>query len=150
MATTEQAETNRDVVRRIAAVVSAGGDLDDLDGLLTEDYVERNPAFPSDRRGPGVIRAFVEPFRAAFPDLRIVEDDVITAGDHVVYRHRAVGTHENEFMGIPPTGERIDVEGIAIYRFEDGRAAEKWLVFDALGLMRQLGVAPELPAVERG
>lgn len=147
MATTDQRETNRDVVRRIAAAVSTG-DLDALDDLVTEDYVEHNPTFPSERRGPDVIRAFVEPFRAAFPDLRIVEDEVITAGDRVVYRHRAVGTHENEFVGVPPTGAEIDVEGIAIYRMVDGRAAEKWLVFDALGLLRQLGAAPEPPASE--
>ncbi len=145
MATTDRQETNADVVRRIAAAVSTG-DLDALDGFLTEDYVEHNPAFPADRRGPDAIRAFVGPYRAAFPDLEILEEDVITAGDRVVFRHRVVGTHENEFRGIPPTGERIDVEGIAIYRHEDGKAAEKWLVFDALGLLRQLGAAPEPPA----
>ena len=136
-----------DVVRRIAAAVSTG-DLDALDGLLTEDYVEHNPSFPADRRGPDALRAFVGPYRAAFPDLEILEEDVVTAGDRVVFRHRVVGTHENEFRGIPPTGERIDVEGIAIYRLEDGKAAEKWLVFDALGLLRQLGAAPEPPAAE--
>jgi steroid delta-isomerase-like uncharacterized protein len=145
VATTDQGETNVDVVRRIAAAVS-DGNFDELDALLAEDYVEHNPAFPSDRRGPDVIRAFVEPYRAAFPDLEILEEDVVTEGDRVVYRHRVVGTHENEFRGVPPTGERIDVEGIAIYRLEDGRAAEKWLVFDALGLLRQLGAVPEPPA----
>lgn len=134
-----------DVVRRIAAAVSTG-DLDALDALLTGDYVEHNPAFPADRRGPDAIRAFVGPYRAAFPDLEILEEDVVAAGDRVVYHHRVVGTHENELRGIPPTGERIDVEGIAIYRIEDGRAAEKWLVFDALGLLRQIGAAPEPPA----
>ena len=142
MATTDRQETNVDVVRRIAAAVSTG-DLDGLDDLLTEDYVEHNPTFPADRRGPDAIRAFVGPYRAAFPDLEILEEDVITAGDRVVFRHRVVGTHENEFRGIPSTDERIDVEGIAIYRLEDDRAAEKWLVFDALGLLRQLGAAPE-------
>jgi predicted ester cyclase len=146
MSTTTQQERNADAVRRIAAAVSAGGDLAVLDELLTTDYVEHNPAQPTDARGPDVIRRFVEPYRAAFPDLEIVEEDLLAVGDRVVFRHRVRGTHEREFRGIEPTGVRVEVEGIAIYRFEDGHAAEKWLVFDALGLLQQLGVAPAPPA----
>ena len=147
MATTDQQTQNSDTVRRIAAAVSAGGDLDDL---LTEDYVEHNPAYPAAEQGPDALRRFIEPYRAAFPDLEIVEQDLFETGDRVVFRHRVIGTHENEFRGSAPTGAPTEVESIAIYRFEDGRAAEKWLVFDALGLVRQLGIAPEPPATTEG
>lgn len=149
MATTDQQERQSDAVRRIAAAVSAGGDLDALDDLLAEDYVEHNPAFPTTERGPDALRQFVRPYRAAFPDMEIVEDDLFSAGDRVVFRHHVRGTHENELRGIEPTGEQVAVDGIALYRFEDDRAAEKWLVFDALGLLRQLGAAPIAPAARR-
>lgn len=145
MATTDQQARNSDVVRQIASAVSAGGDLDALDDLLADDYVEHNAGFPSDQRGSEVMKRFVAPFRTAFPNLAIIEDDLFAVGNKVVYRHRAVGTHEGEFMGIAPTGNDIEVDGIAVNRFEDGRAAEKWVVVDALGLLRQLGAAPEPP-----
>jgi hypothetical protein len=64
MTTTDQRETNSDVVRPVAAAVSTD-DPDARDDLLTEGRVEHNPAFPSNRRGPDVIRAFVGPYRPA-------------------------------------------------------------------------------------
>ena len=141
MATVDELEENRNVVRRISAAVTAG-DLDAIDELVTEDYIEHNPAVPSELRGPDAMRAFVEPFLSAFADFELVEDGIIAEGDRVAYRHHATGTHDAAFMGIPPTGERVRVDGIAIYRIEDGKAAEKWIVGDTLGLLRQLGAAP--------
>lgn len=145
MTTTDDRERNRTIARRIAGAVSERT-LDAIDDLVTDDYVEHHTAFPGDHRGPATLKRFVEPFLEAFPDFALIEDDIIAEGDRVVYHHHAVGTHEGTFRGIPPTGERIHVDGMAVYRIEDGRASEKWAVVDNLGLLRQLGVAPEPPA----
>jgi predicted ester cyclase len=70
-------------------------------------------------------------------------EDVLVSGDKVVARARATGTHRGEFMGMPATGKRIDVQLIDIIRFgEDGLAIEHWGVFDALTMMQQLGAIP--------
>ena len=45
-------------------------------------------------------------FRSAFPDLELTPEDVIADGDTVVRRDRITGTHDGEFMGIPPTGKQ--------------------------------------------
>jgi predicted ester cyclase len=58
-----------------------------------------------------------------------------------VTRWTSRGTHEGELMGIAPTGKRIDVTAVGIWRVSEGKIAEAWLVFDALGMMQQLGVA---------
>jgi predicted ester cyclase len=42
-------------------------------------------------------------------------------------------------MGIPPTGKEVTFGGNDIYRLVDGKIAEEWAQFDALGLMQQLG-----------
>ena len=82
-------------------------------------------------------------YLAAFPDLRFDAEDVLTSGDKVVARARVTGTHEGEFMGMPPTGKRFGVQAIDIVRFgDDGLAREHWGVFDAMTMMQQLGAVP--------
>ena len=70
-------------------------------------------------------------YMTAFPNLRMEPEDVIASGDKVVTRVRATGTHEGEFMGMPPSGKNVEVELIDIIRFEDdGLAHEHWGVAD--------------------
>ncbi len=57
--------------------------------------------------------------------------------------YTASGTHEGEFFGVPPTGERITMTEIAIDHFEDGKMVEEWPEYDLLGVMRQLGAISE-------
>jgi predicted ester cyclase len=60
----------------------------------------------------------------------------------VVSHWRAQATHRGEYMGIPPTGNRVNFRGISIYRIEGGQIAESWSVSDLLGMMQQLGTVP--------
>ena len=89
---------------------------------------------------------FMRMNRAAFPDMRMVVEDVMAAGDKVVARVRITGTHQGAFMGMPATGKSVDVQLIDIIRFaDDGLAHEHWGVMDALAMMQQLGAVPEGP-----
>jgi predicted ester cyclase len=81
-------------------------------------------------------------YRQAFPDLRIVIEDVIAADDKVVLRWRSEGTHRGELEGLAPTNARASVTGISIDRWENGKLVETWTEWDNLGLARQLGAAP--------
>ncbi len=69
-------------------------------------------------------------------------DEIFSAGDHVVTRWTGTGTHVGELMGIPPTDRPISVEAITIHRIADGKIAEEWTVWDALGLLQQIGAVP--------
>ena len=66
----------------------------------------------------------------------------IADGDTVITQWRMTGTHQKALMNIQPTGKQCTVDGISIGRFRSGRLVEDWLQWDALGLMRQFGVAP--------
>ena len=63
-------------------------------------------------------------------------------GDRVVVRWIGTGTHEAELMGVPATGAKIEVEAITILRIANGQIAEEWTVWDALGLLQQVGAVP--------
>jgi predicted ester cyclase len=68
---------------------------------------------------------------------------VMEQGDRVMARFRMTGTHRGEFMGVPPSGRRIDIEGYDEVRLVEGRASEHWGAMDGMALMQQLGAVPE-------
>lgn len=78
----------------------------------------------------------------AFPDVRMIVDDVISSSDKVVLRWHSEGTHRGELSGLAPTGTRASVTGISIDRWKNGKVVEAWVEWDNLGLARQLGAAP--------
>ncbi len=80
---------------------------------------------------------------SAFPDLRVKNEDVIVEEDKVAVRWTARGTHNGQLMNIPPTGKQVTLKGIDILRIDNGRIAERWGEFDALGMLSQLGVIPQ-------
>ncbi|MGH8926804.1 MAG: ester cyclase [Acidimicrobiia bacterium] len=62
---------------------------------------------------------------------------------------RVVGTHTGSIYGIPPTGRRVDVIEVGLWRIEDGLIAEAWYFGDELGLLRQIDEFPRHPYQER-
>jgi predicted ester cyclase len=82
-------------------------------------------------------------FKGAFPNSYFSVEDMIAEGDKVVTRKTFHGTHEGEFMGIPPSGRHVNVSLIDVVRISDGRVVEHRSVGDNLGMMQQLGVMPQ-------
>lgn len=77
--------------------------------------------------------------RAAFPDRLDVIEDVIAQDDRVGLLFRLTGTHQGDFFGIAPTGRKIDVYEVGIYRLANGRVTEAWFMADEAGALLQLG-----------
>lgn len=113
--------------------------------MLADDLIEHEETPGLVPTKDGVLE-FFRMYRAAFPDLRMDPEDVLASGDKVVARVRSTGTHQGEFMGMPPTGKSIDVQLIDIVRFDnDGLAREHWGVVDTMAMMQQLGAVPQGP-----
>jgi steroid delta-isomerase-like uncharacterized protein len=118
-------------------------DVEGFGELLADDFVEHEAAPGLAPTKQGVLQFFTM-YIAGFPDLHFAVEDVIASGDRVVGRVRCTGTHDGEFMGMPATGRQVSVQAVDIIRFgDDGLAAEHWGVFDALGMMQQLGAIPD-------
>ena len=79
---------------------------------------------------------------AAFPDGKHIIDEALEIGDRVVLRGSFCGTHEGEFMGMPPTGKEITVTFMNIDRFAGDKLIEHRAEVDMAGLMQQLGAIP--------
>ena len=135
------AEDNKATIRRFYDEVWNKGNLAMVDELNAPNFVEHNPpiGFPASAEG---IKQFAGAVRQAFPDLRLVPDDIIAEGDTVVARWTARGTHTKEFLGIAPTGKQVSVTGIDIARMSGNKIAEHWGQWDTMGMMQQLGAIP--------
>jgi steroid delta-isomerase-like uncharacterized protein len=137
------AQENKDLARRFMDEVWNKGNLDFVDEVTAPNFLSHDPASPEDVGG-GVegVRRFVEMYRSAFPDAQMSVEDVIAEGDKVVTRWTVRATHQGELMGIPPSGNRVEVMGISIDRIESGKFVETWSNYDVLGMMQQIGAVP--------
>lgn len=134
-------EQNKATVRRYYDEVFNQRNIDLVDELAVEDYVENNP-FPGQGNGRNDLKARVQAILGAFHPMRFKVEQVVAEGEQVVVRWTQTGTHSGNFMGIPPTGKEVTVAGIDVHRLRDARMAEHWHVVDQFGLLQQLGVIP--------
>jgi predicted ester cyclase len=137
-------EQNKAVSRRVVEELFVGGKLELADELFDRNFVGHDVASPEPLRGPEGVKQQAEGYRAAFPDLRLTIDDQLAEGDTVATRWTARGTHNGDLFGIAPTGKQATITGITIDRFSGGKIVESWDNWDALGLMQQLGVVPQM------
>ena len=141
------ADENKTVVRRFNEITQQffrGGDVSGLDEVCAPDFVHHGPGMmPPDLAG---LKQMAPIFRTAFPDVELVTEDLVAEGDRVVDRVTVRGTHQGEFMGIPPSGKRFEMQEIHIARVVDGKIVERWTQFDMFSLLQQIGGIPGSPA----
>lgn len=132
--------TNKDVALALHEIWS-GGDLGRIAEIYAHDFVAHWPQgseIPK-RRGREGVRAGILRIRTAFPDWKERVLDLFGEGDRVASRYVSTGTHRGLFWGIEPTGRRVEIQEMSIYRFAGGQVVEQWCLFDELGRLRQLG-----------
>jgi ketosteroid isomerase-like protein len=131
---------NEALVRRFFDEVCNARDLDVADEIIAADYVSHIPQTPPGE-GPEGVKAAVAIYQDALEGHWDVQE-MHSAGDRVFTRWVGRGTHVGEINGIAPTGATIAVEALSVHRVADGLIAEDWTVWDALGLLQQIGAVP--------
>ena len=131
---------NKALLRRFYKEVYIDWDMAMVDEVLSPRFTSHD--WPNDgRNGPQAFREYYTAIRSAVPDARYEVDDLIAEGNRVVVRWRLLGTHKGDFRGIAPTGLPITLKGIAIYRVDDGKLMERWVVSDLHGLLEEIGTS---------
>jgi steroid delta-isomerase-like uncharacterized protein len=136
--THEATEFNKALVRRWFEETDRGN-LSIVDELLPVDYLDHNPPLPDLPPGRDGVRQSVLLLREAFPDAVHTIDDQIAEGDKVMTRLTTRATFTGECLGYQPTGQVIQISGIAVHRVVDGRLVEHWAHMDMAGFMQQIG-----------
>jgi steroid delta-isomerase-like uncharacterized protein len=141
---TPQETSNKATFRRFHNAVNTG-DAEliskTIDEIVEPDVLIRTP-LPVEATGAQALNEVFARLHRAFPDLHVAVEDLIAEGDKVVGRNSVTGTHQGEYMGLPPTGKSVAYNEIFIFRFVNGRIAETWGVVDVFSQMKQLGVIP--------
>ena len=93
------------------------------------------PNLPTNKEG---LKQFIYLLWKAFPDIRIIFEDIIIEGNNVVCRYYLTGTHKGDFMDLQPTGRQFKVNGFTEFSFRNAKVIERWNLVDMISLREQL------------
>ena len=93
------------------------------------------PNLPTNKEG---FKQFIYLLWKAFPDIRIMFDDIIIEGNKAACRYNLTGTHKGEFMDLRPTDKQFRVNGMTVFSFRDTKCVQRWNLVDMISLMEQL------------
>jgi len=130
----------KSIARKVFEDVQTEGNVALIKSLVTQDYVGHTPL--GDIHGPEGARRFDAILKSTFPDMRVTVKDQIAEGDRVATRWVLQGTHQGEFQGVQPTGKRVTMTGMTIFRVANGKLIEGWTHPDLLGVMQHIGAVP--------
>ena len=133
-------EANKTLVSRIATDIWNRGDLDVTSEVMAADAQYHGPHMPNGTGDRENWRQAIAMYRSAFPDSHVTFEELIGSGNTVVGRWSATATHTGQLPGVAPTGKRIAIGGITIYRLSGGKIVEAWEQLDMLGMWQQLGI----------
>lgn len=135
-------DTSARIVDRYCDEILSRGDFSNADEILIPDFVIHGLRTVRGREWFLEVQSTV--IREAFPDFRVDIHDVFGDEHRFAVRATTRGTHEGTYLGIEPTGNRLEVEAIMLCRVEDGRIAEVWPQMDSLAWFQQLGAVPPM------
>jgi steroid delta-isomerase-like uncharacterized protein len=116
------------------------GHVEVMQQFFADDYVRRSEEGVLSR---GEFAEALAALHAGFPDLESTIHDVVSEGNRAAWRWSARGTHQNAYMGVPPTHRSITFSGITISRFgDDGRIVEDWASWNRVSVLHCLGIVP--------
>lgn len=133
-------EQNKSIVRRFFEAYAANNQ-DALEEVLAPDLVAHLPGAPGPQDRDAVLQG-ISLFNAAFGDRNFTIDELIAEGDRVATRTTMRAKHTGDYQGQPATGRQIEMSALAIERIEDGKIVERWLSYDRMEMMQQMGLVP--------
>jgi steroid delta-isomerase-like uncharacterized protein len=138
-----QESSNKATVRRFHDAMTGGAERvsQTIDEVVAPDVLFHAPV-PTGATGAQALKQVMTILYRAYPDLHVAVEDLIAEGDKVVGRNTVTGTHQGEYLGLPPTGKSVAYNEIFIFRFAGSRIAEIWGVVDVLSQLKQLGAIP--------
>lgn len=135
-------EANKSLVRTFSEAENARN-YDALDHVVANDIVRHSAASPDVQvTNREALKAFMGANATAFPDYTTSVEMIVAEGDLVAVYATFAGTMDGPMGDIPPTGNRLEMPFMALFRIEDGLIAEYWVEWDNINFLSQLGLFP--------
>ncbi|HJR82281.1 MAG TPA: ester cyclase [Anaerolineales bacterium] len=119
-------------------------DIEKVLDFYSPHYIGDDVGQASLLRGHEGLRTMLEMYWKAFPDLQFAVTDVVVQDSRVATIWVAEGTHQGPIMNIPPTGHKVEVRGMSVIDVEDGLIVRGQYIWDLAGMLRHMGLLPEL------
>ena len=103
---------------------------------------DKSPATVDKYMTDEVLKEHIVMFETAFPGYQLTAKEMVAEGDRIAVRIEFTGTHTGDLMGIAPTDKPVTIEIAMIYRIENGKIVEHWMLADQLTMLQQIGVIP--------
>jgi steroid delta-isomerase-like uncharacterized protein len=133
-------EVNKQIVRRWVDLLRAR-DPNPFQ-VWAEDFALHSPPGFGTAHSVEEVRQRLSVFVGGFPDSQVVIKDLVAEGDRVFAWFSTTGTHTGKFMGIAPTGKRVEMWVMGLFRIADGKIAEEWVIDDYAAVLSQLDALP--------
>ena len=119
-------------------------DIEKVLSFYSPDYLGSDVGQAEPVKGHPGLQAILEKHWKAFPDLHFTVTNTVVQGCQVVSIWQAEGTHRGPIMNIPPTGRKVQVRGVSIIEVKDGLVVRGQYIWDLAGMLRHMGLLPEL------
>jgi predicted SnoaL-like aldol condensation-catalyzing enzyme len=137
----KMSKTNREIIEMLCKEVFNGHSFKMLDQYMRDDYIQHNPDVPQGKAG--FKKFFTNTFKS-IPDFGYTIKRIVAEGDFVMLWAATTGTHTGgAWLDHPPTGNKINIDVVDIFRFQEGKIAEHWDVADTFTLFSQVGVVEQ-------
>jgi steroid delta-isomerase-like uncharacterized protein len=134
-------EANKRVMKQFLVFINTASETLATE-LISPDAIFHVPGRPEPLRGPSGYLALIGMMRGGFPDIQWTLEETIAEGEKIAARFTMRGTHQGTFLGIPPTGRKIEVKAMNFYRLSGGQFVEEHGQPDLLGVLQQIGAMP--------
>ena len=111
-----------------------------IEKVIAPTHALGDPTVAGGGVGPKAYRRQVERFLTGLPDLQCTVDDTVSEKDKFVVAWTITGTHQGDFLGVPPTHKKVSFSGITINQVAYGKVIESTVIWDGLGLLEQFGI----------
>ena len=121
---------DRDIIKRLTDEGFLGGNAGVVDELFADDFVDHDPppGVPGTKDG---VKVLIQAINSAFSDMAAEFDEYADTTDGRVIENWAMtATHTGEAFGLPPSGQKIRVRGVEIFRCANGKIVEHWGAVD--------------------
>src|SRR5512133_809944 len=124
-------------------------DIEKVINFYSPEYTSEDVGQASPLRGRGAMRTMLENYWRAFPDLKFNVIRTLVDGGRIAILWFGEGTHQGTIMNIPPTGHKVQVRGVSIIEVQDDLVVSGEYIWDMAGMLRHMGLLPELQSTER-
>ena len=133
-----EAEKNKAIARRYFDEILNAGNVDIVASIVAPEFVMHFPLLPRPVRGHEALKLFVSKLRTGFPDVHYTIDREAGDEDKAAIRWKLAGTHQGVYLNIPPSNASVSLQGVSIFRIQEGLIVEMWVNENDLGLLEQI------------